>query len=62
MSGVVYQIFCEWDIGQENMAYSTEALAWEEAAEMLNLQFGEEITVQEAVGRGLLSVQPLIVR
>jgi hypothetical protein len=54
MIDYVYQVWCEYDIGQEGAVYETETLAWKSAADMLRLQ---DIDPEDARIDGLVGVE-----
>jgi hypothetical protein len=60
----VYQVWCEWDIGQEYGVFSTEAKAreWVESNESLKEVFedgGEFSTAQDVEDAGLIGYKKL---
>lgn len=59
---MVYKVFCEWDIGQEGIAFVSEkaALNWIEGQKDILLSDIDE-TVKSLMKQRLLVIEPLIV-
>lgn len=56
---IMYAIWCEWDIGQENSVYSTKEKAIEAAKELWTFQnMDEEVGISffDAFSTGLINV------
>lgn len=57
----VYEVWCEWDIGQENVVFSTGEKAWEfieKRCDQYNLGIPKELSEDGWIGIDAVDVDP----
>jgi len=57
----VYKIECEWDLGLSDVVYATHEVAWATLENMWldSIEEQVEVTLEEAHGDGLVSIEEM---
>lgn len=55
----IYKLYCEYDVDQEDVVFSTKAKAYEYALKALEGEFDEEFNWEMIVEEGLVWVEEL---
>jgi hypothetical protein len=65
LAKTIYKIWCEWDIGQEDIFFENEQEALDFAVQLWDSQNMDEevdMTLAEAMNNGLLSIDTTLLR